>query len=351
MPRLTRFPGRVNRLYAVDLIGAALGCVLLVVLFSWFDGPSLVIFIAALAAVGVRLLRGCGRARTGATLLTAGLVLRAGVRRVGQLPPPRRRPRDVRVRLGEGSARPDSTTTSAGTRSRALTVDGDPSDPGTVSWLWSSTAPRARPAQWSGDRSKHGTTCGARSRTWPTTSADDADVCVIGVGGGRDVLSALEFETTSVTGVEINGDIIDIATARSATSPATSTRTRASTSSTTRRGATSPAPTGTFDIIQISLIDTWAATSSGAFALSENSPVHDPGVGHVPRPPQRRRVLSVSRFYQTTIPREDVQPLETYRTVALAAKVAHGTRASRTPATTSSSMTRPTRLRRRAWPR
>ena len=29
---LTRFPGRVNRLYAVDLIGAALGCVLLVVL-------------------------------------------------------------------------------------------------------------------------------------------------------------------------------------------------------------------------------------------------------------------------------------------------------------------------------
>ena len=31
---LTRFPDRVNRLYAADLIGAALGCVALVVLFS-----------------------------------------------------------------------------------------------------------------------------------------------------------------------------------------------------------------------------------------------------------------------------------------------------------------------------
>jgi hypothetical protein len=39
---------------------------------------------------------------------------------------------------------------------------------------------------------------------------DDADVMVIGVGGGRDVLSALEFEQSSVTGVEINGDILDI---------------------------------------------------------------------------------------------------------------------------------------------
>ena len=40
---LTRFPRRVNRLYAVDLIGAGLGCVLLVLLFSWIDGPSLVV--------------------------------------------------------------------------------------------------------------------------------------------------------------------------------------------------------------------------------------------------------------------------------------------------------------------
>ena len=39
---------------------------------------------------------------------------------------------------------------------------------------------------------------------------DDADVLVIGVGGGRDVLSALEFGQRSVTGVEINPNILKI---------------------------------------------------------------------------------------------------------------------------------------------
>src|SRR6266511_3994431 len=37
---LTRFPRQVNRLYATDLVGAALGCVLLVVLFVVLDGPD-----------------------------------------------------------------------------------------------------------------------------------------------------------------------------------------------------------------------------------------------------------------------------------------------------------------------
>ena len=36
----------------------------------------------------------------------------------------------------------------------------------------------------------------------------DADVLVVGVGGGRDILSALEFDQKSVTGVELNGDIL-----------------------------------------------------------------------------------------------------------------------------------------------
>lgn len=50
----------------------------------------------------------------------------------------------------------------------------------------------------------------------------DADVFVIGVGGGSDVLSALEFDQRSVTGLEINDDIIDIAHRGSRTSPGTS---------------------------------------------------------------------------------------------------------------------------------
>ena len=49
---LTRFPAQTNRLYGADLVGAALGCILVVALFVVLDGPSLVIAIGALAAVG-----------------------------------------------------------------------------------------------------------------------------------------------------------------------------------------------------------------------------------------------------------------------------------------------------------
>ena len=49
---LTRFPRQIGRLYAADLSGAALGCILLVILLSLTDGPTAVLFIAALAAAG-----------------------------------------------------------------------------------------------------------------------------------------------------------------------------------------------------------------------------------------------------------------------------------------------------------
>lgn len=53
---LTRFPGQVSRLYAVDLIGAALGTITLIWLLGLLkDGPSAVIAVAAIAAVGAAL--------------------------------------------------------------------------------------------------------------------------------------------------------------------------------------------------------------------------------------------------------------------------------------------------------
>jgi xanthine/uracil permease len=53
---LTKFGDKVNRLYAADLIGAGLGCLGLVIAFNYFDGPSLVILVAAVAALGGMLL-------------------------------------------------------------------------------------------------------------------------------------------------------------------------------------------------------------------------------------------------------------------------------------------------------
>src|SRR4051794_27680926 len=74
---LTRFPAQVNRLYATDLVGAALGCIVLVALFTWFDGPSLVIFVAAIAALGALVFAADAGSRRGMAC-AGGLVLMLG---------------------------------------------------------------------------------------------------------------------------------------------------------------------------------------------------------------------------------------------------------------------------------
>ena len=49
---LTRYPSSIGRLYAADLAGAALGCVLLIGVLSWSDGPTAVLWVAWLASIG-----------------------------------------------------------------------------------------------------------------------------------------------------------------------------------------------------------------------------------------------------------------------------------------------------------
>jgi SAM-dependent methyltransferase len=146
---------------------------------------------------------------------------------------------------------------------------------------------------------------------------DDADVLVIGVGGGRDVLSALEFDQSSVTGVEINGDILDIT--NNVFGDFTGHLDRDQRVDFVRDEARSYlARTDTkFDIIQISLIDTWAATSAGAYALSENSLYTTEAWDEFFDSLAPGGILSVSRWYATI---ESDEPLEMYRTTALAAQ-------------------------------
>src|SRR4051794_27744931 len=61
---LTRFPRQVSRLYAADLAGAALGCILFVIILRLTDGPTAVLLVATLAtlaAVCSALEAGCKR--------------------------------------------------------------------------------------------------------------------------------------------------------------------------------------------------------------------------------------------------------------------------------------------------
>ena len=95
---------------------------------------------------------------------------------------------------------------------------------------------------------------------------------VIGTGGGRDLLSALAFGATAVDGVEINPIIVnDVMRGRFREySGGLYDRPDVRVAIEDGRSFVRRSPRR-YDIIQASLVDTWAATSAGAYALSENS--------------------------------------------------------------------------------
>jgi len=110
---------------------------------------------------------------------------------------------------------------------------------------------------------------------WDVTSIGDQlfrpkSVCVIGAGGGRDILGAIAVGANDVTAVELNQHTIRLVSGRFGEFSGDIYH---------RPGVRAVAGegrsflTGTpdrYDMIQISLIDSWAATTAGAYALSEN---------------------------------------------------------------------------------
>jgi hypothetical protein len=313
---LTRFPARVNRLYAADLVGAALGCVLLVVVISRLDGPSTVIATGAFAAVASLCFASDARSRRGKRLATTAIIVLGGfallnghLHHLGDPP--------LRITWAKESSDPEHDFEKWNVFSR-ITVDGNPKDPATaqMAMLIDSTAGTALIRR--GDP-KMAETLRSDIANLAHHVRHDGDVLVVGVGGGRDVLSALLFDQRSVTGVEINDNVLHATNGvygdftghldrdpkvRFVNDEARSYLTR-----TNRR----------YDMIQISLIDTWAATSSGAFALSENSLYTTQAWNVFFDRMKPGGILSVSRWYRGV--GANSRPLEMYRSTSLASQV------------------------------
>lgn len=95
-------------------------------------------------------------------------------------------------------------------------------------------------------------------------------VCIIGAGGGRDVLTAIKAGANYIDAVELNPFTID-AVSEPFGAYSGDPYHRAGVRAIASEGrAFLTRSYGNYDVLQISLIDTWAATSAGAYALSEN---------------------------------------------------------------------------------
>ncbi len=140
-----------------------------------------------------------------------------------------------------------------------------------------------------------------------------SNVVVVGTGGGRDILSALVFGQRAVTGVEINPSILELVNGRFGDFTGhldRDPRVRFVNDEARSYLARMRDPV---DLIQISLIDTWAATASGAFVLTENSLYTLEAWTNFLNRLTPGGVLSVSRWYYAD------RPGEVYRSAVLAA--------------------------------
>ena len=99
----------------------------------------------------------------------------------------------------------------------------------------------------------------------------NSKVGIIGVGGGRDILSALHFGQREIWGIEINGRILEALTKvyQNYTYNISALPNVHLIEDEARNFFEKNDMQ--FDLIQASLIDSWAATASGAFVLTENS--------------------------------------------------------------------------------
>ncbi|HXN66315.1 MAG TPA: hypothetical protein VN926_01525 [Bradyrhizobium sp.] len=141
-----------------------------------------------------------------------------------------------------------------------------------------------------------------------------ADVAVVGVGGGRDILSALLFGAKRIHGIEINPAIFDVLTDKFADFSGHLDRAPGVSLVNAEARSYINHASERYDLVQISLIDTWAATAAGGLTLTENRLYTVEAWGDFYRALKPGGLLSVSRWYDG-----DSHRGEFYRLVAIAA--------------------------------
>jgi SAM-dependent methyltransferase len=321
---LTRLPYRGGWLYASDLLGAAVGCLGVIFLLLVIDPVSATLWIAALSAgVGWIVIRSSDEVRSlrlsGAVALTMAVLatVHTGLDLTGKS--------HLGVFWAKGEAQAGTLFERWNTYSRVRVREWAGKEP--FGWGY------ARPPEVRVDQ--HFIDIDADAGTVITRHDGDigklsylkddvvnaaylvqpaADVAVVGVGGGRDILSGLVFGAKQIRGIEINPAIFEVLTEKFADFAGHLERQPGVSMVNAEARSYINHSSERYDLVQISLIDTWAATAAGGLTLTENRLYTVEAWDDFYRALKPGGLLSVSRWYG-----EDKHRGEFYRLVAIAA--------------------------------
>lgn len=274
---LTRTDAPAGRIYAADLAGAAAGCLVVVLALERTDITSTA-FIAGTAAAASAwcFARYAGRPAAGSVavllVLAGATAINASADRPLGVIYPKSRGLWFQERAIEYSAWNAHSNVIIRTPVPSTVFlwgpgKGAPDVKTRIAWGAIDGDAGTAFTEWDGDTASLGWT--QYDVTAVPYRLRQGRVGIIGVGGGRDLLTALAAGNTDVTGVEINKALLDAlrgpyrSLTRIADDPRVTLVHDEARSFLTRHRQP-------FDVLQMSLIDTWAATGAGAFTLSEN---------------------------------------------------------------------------------
>ena len=273
---LTRIPIRIGIAYGVDLIGAAIGTLLVVPLLSYCNIPSSALVCGALASMAaVCFARFAGRG----VLMPAAL----GLLLVSGAVWNERSDHSLRVWFMKGKDFSDHRFADELSNFHShITVQRLPQKVPAF-WAAGKGHEKARATgirmlidgsaltvmtQWDGQPESIDW-CRFDVTSLPYHLRKGGDAAVIGVGGGRDLLTALWGDSRSVIGIEINGIFVELLEGKLRNFAGLANDDRVTLVHDEARSHLA-ATDRSFDVLQMSLIDTWASTGAGAMTLTEN---------------------------------------------------------------------------------
>ncbi len=256
---------RIDRVYFFDLLGAAAGCLLLVPFLNSFGAPNTVLAAAVTYAVAASLWFSASRMAVmralgvGTALLLVCLMVVNGKTRV------------LDLRFAKGKALGEELFVKWNSFSRvALRVPPGQQQPEIVIDGDASTG--IPPYDFNELSAEDRNTLLSMGPGFVYNLRPAASALVIGAGGGWDIARAIASGSSDVTGVEINPAIAQTIMMQRYPELSHQLYSRPEVTieiedgrSFVRRARRQ------WDVIQLTLVDTWASTAAGAFALTENN--------------------------------------------------------------------------------
>jgi hypothetical protein len=305
---IARLSSHINAVYASDLIGAAAGCLVLIPLLDRLGAPGVILVAAALSAAAAALFASRdGRSRivgVGAVLIAVSLagqlsgvavfdvvvtkghlgdrVLFSKWNSFSRIGVYERTHGDWSLSPAYRGPLPDTRymDIDSAASTPILGVKPDLSDAQYLRYELTALVYHLVGARGSGLGASRPTTDAAATSSLqlapspqpPAPTAAGFTALVIGPGGGRDLVSALVFGASHVDGVEINPIIADDVMRNRFRdySGGIYTNPRVRIAVDDGRSFVRRTP-DRYDVIQASLVDTWAATAAGAYTLTENT--------------------------------------------------------------------------------